>query len=106
MAASSAGFIIFNTSWTIINLLVTPFRFRIGIHTGRSLVDLDHGVAYSPVLDSAGHLQKLAQPDSLLISESTLEALPANLPFELVGTVERGGFAYYRLVGELPEHSA
>jgi len=25
MAASSAGFIIFNTSWTIINLLVTPF---------------------------------------------------------------------------------
>ena len=85
------------------NLLQTPFRFRIGIHTGRSLVDLDHGVAYSPILDSAGHLQKLAVPNGLLISHSTLEALPPGLPFELAGTFERAGFEYYRLVGDLPE---
>ena len=85
------------------NLLQTPFRFRIGIHTGRSLVDLDQGVAYSPILDSAGHLQKLAAPNSLLISDSTLEVLPTGLPFELAGTFERAGFEYYRLVGDLPE---
>ncbi|MEE3327246.1 MAG: FHA domain-containing protein [Myxococcota bacterium] len=85
------------------NLLETPFRFRIGIHSGRSLVDLDQGVAYSPILDSAGHLQKLATPNGLLISDSTLEALPAGLPFELAGTFERAGFEYYRLVGALPE---
>ena len=85
------------------NLLQTPFRFRIGIHSGQSLVDLDQGVAYSPILDSAGHLQKLAEPNSLLISQSTLEALPDGLPFERAGTFERAGFAYYRLVGALPE---
>lgn len=42
------------------NVLSSPFRFRIGIHTGRSLVDGERGVAYSAVLDVAGHLQKAA----------------------------------------------
>jgi len=80
------------------NLLRTPFRFRLGIHTGRSLVDLDQGVAYSSVLDVAGHLQKLAEPDSLLVSEQTLVALPADLPFERAGVMDREGLVYYRLV--------
>ena len=85
------------------NLLQMPFRFRIGIHSGRSLVDLDQGVAYSPILDSAGHLQKLAVPNGLLISQSTLDALPEGLPFVLAGTFESAGFEYYRLDGVLPE---
>jgi class 3 adenylate cyclase len=83
------------------NLLRSPFRFRLGIHTGRSLVDLDQGVAYSPVLDIAGHLQKLAEPDSVLLSEQTVAALPADGPYERAGVLEREGLAYYRLVGRI-----
>ncbi len=83
------------------NLLRVPFRFRIGIHTGSSLVDLDQGVAYSPVLDAAGHLQKFADVDGMMISEQTYTALPEGMPFEHAGTMEREGFAYYRLVGRL-----
>ena len=57
------------------NLLKREFRVRIGIHTGRSAVDLHHGVAYSPVLDVAGHLQKTAPIGGVLISETTRAAL-------------------------------
>ena len=57
------------------NLLQRDFRVRIGIHTGRSAVDLQSGVAYSPVLDVAGHLQKTAPIGGVLISEATRAAL-------------------------------
>ena len=57
------------------NLLERSFRVRIGIHTGRSAVDLQSGVAYSPVLDVAGHLQKNAPIGGVLISEATHTAL-------------------------------
>ncbi len=57
------------------NLLGDGFQIRVGIHTGRSAVDLASGIAYSPVLDGAGHLQKAAQVDSLLLSNETYEAL-------------------------------
>jgi class 3 adenylate cyclase len=83
------------------NLLRIPFAFRIGIHTGRSLVDLDQGVAYSAVLDTAGHLQKLAEVNQLVISEETLKNLPEDLPFERVGRLEREEFDYYRLTRRL-----
>ena len=57
------------------NLLERQFRVRIGVHTGRSAVDLASGVAYSPVLDVAGHLQKNAPIGGVLISEATHQAL-------------------------------
>jgi len=57
------------------NLLAREFRVRIGIHTGRSAVDLASGVAYSPVLDVAGHLQKNAPINGVLISEATYSTL-------------------------------
>jgi class 3 adenylate cyclase len=78
------------------NVLSSPFRFRIGIHTGESLVDRARGVAYSEVLDIAGHLQKAAEVNGLLVSDATLAALPENLPFEQAGTLEREGIATYR----------
>jgi pSer/pThr/pTyr-binding forkhead associated (FHA) protein len=83
------------------NVLDTPFRVRIGIHTGQALVDRQKGVAYSTALDVAGHLQKMAPVDSLLISEQTHEALPAGLPLEPAGTLEREGFPTYRLAGPI-----
>ena len=59
------------------NLLEREFRVRIGIHTGRSAVDLASGVAYSPVLDIAGHLQKNAPIGGVLISATTHAELGA-----------------------------
>ncbi|MEX2205971.1 MAG: adenylate/guanylate cyclase domain-containing protein [Myxococcota bacterium] len=53
------------------NLLERAFRVRIGVHTGRSAVDLASGVAYSPVLDVAGHLQKNAPIGGVLVSQTT-----------------------------------
>jgi len=79
------------------NVLPMPFRFRIGIHTGTSLVDRERGVAYSPVLDIAGHLQKLAETNGLLISRDTLEALPEGLPFASAGMLENERIPIYRL---------
>lgn len=57
------------------NRLARPFEVRLGAHTGRSAVDLETGVAYSPVLDLAGHLQKAAPPNALLVSQETYAAL-------------------------------
>jgi pSer/pThr/pTyr-binding forkhead associated (FHA) protein len=83
------------------NLLETPFRVRQGVHSGDALVDRRRGVAYSPVLDVAGHLQKMAAHDGLLISEQTLEALPEGLPFEEDGILEREGIRTFRMARPL-----
>jgi pSer/pThr/pTyr-binding forkhead associated (FHA) protein/class 3 adenylate cyclase len=79
------------------NLLPRPFRFRIGIHTGDCLVDLVNGRAFSPLVDTAGHLQKQAEVNGMLISHDTLLALPEGLPFEPAGELPRGAIATYRL---------
>jgi pSer/pThr/pTyr-binding forkhead associated (FHA) protein/class 3 adenylate cyclase len=83
------------------NLLPVPFSFRVGVHTGRSLVDLQKGIAYSAVLDIAGHLQKQAEHNGMVISEQTLKVLPEELPFEYAGALDREGLAFYKLVGEI-----
>lgn len=77
-----------------LNLLSRDFRFRLGAHTGRSLVDLNAGVAYSEVLDTAGHIQKCAEPDSLLLSQSTVDELPTGLPVTPVGELTGSGPLY------------
>ena len=81
------------------NLLPRPFRFRLGIHTGDCLVDLVNGRAFSPLVDTAGHLQKQADVNGMLISHDTLLALPPGLPFEPAGELARSGIAMYRLTG-------
>jgi len=83
------------------NLLESPFRVRQGAHTGHSLVDRKRGVAYSPILDVAGHLQKDAEIDGLLISQQTLDALPEGLPFEPSAELLREGIPTHRLAGTL-----
>jgi len=83
------------------NLLESPFRVRQGAHTGHSLVDRKRGVAYSPILDVAGHLQKDAEVDGLLISQHTLDALPDDQPFERSGELKREGIPTHRLTGRL-----
>jgi pSer/pThr/pTyr-binding forkhead associated (FHA) protein len=80
------------------NLLSKDFRFRLGVHTGVSLVDLNAGIAYSEVLDMAGHIQKHAEPNSLLISTQTLEGVRKGLPVTLVSELTgEGGGPLYRL---------
>lgn len=83
------------------NLLGRPFRVRQGVHTGNSLVDRKRGVAYSPVLDIAGHLQKHADKNGVLISEATLEALPDGLPLERAGELEKERIPTYRLTDSI-----
>lgn len=83
------------------NLLQRPFRVRQGVHTGNSLVDRKRGVAYSPVLDVAGHLQKHADKNGVLISQATLEALPEGLPFEPAGELENEKIPTYRLTSPI-----
>jgi len=75
------------------NLLQRPFRVRTGIHTGRSAVDLVNGVAYSPVLDGAGHLQKAAPVGGLMISEETVRVLSRPIATEKAEGVTKAGIA-------------
>ena len=81
------------------NLLERDFRFRLGAHTGLSLVDLDAGVAYSEVLDAAGHIQKMAEPDRLVISQETLDSLPRPIPVMAFGELSGDGRLLYRVEG-------
>jgi len=82
------------------NLLPAPFRVRVGIHTGRSLVDLERGVAYSEILDVAGHLQKKAATNRVAVSQATLDKLPEGVPFERSGEIDRG-VVYYTMTGPI-----
>ena len=75
----------------------------IGVHSGRSLVDLKRGVAYSAILDVAGHLQKKADPNGMAISDQTLSALGTEdgnhqLEFCAGGTLDREGLEYHLMV--------
>ncbi len=79
------------------NLLSRPFRIRQGIHTGRSLIDRERGVAYSPVLDVAGHLQKYAPENGLLVSEETLSHLPNRSRYSPVGELGKEKVSAYSL---------
>ena len=83
------------------NLLSQPFRMRIGIHTGESLLDRKRGVAFSTVLDVAGHLQKHAEPNGVLISEHTHKEIPPDFPFEPAEKLPKEGIPTYKLVGRL-----
>jgi pSer/pThr/pTyr-binding forkhead associated (FHA) protein len=84
------------------NLIGRPFRVRQGIHSGSSLVDRARGVAYSPVLDVAGHLQKYAPVDGLLVSAETLALLPPEMRFAPVGAVGKEKIAAYRFEAFAP----
>lgn len=77
------------------NRLAGDFQVRIGIHTGRSPVDLQRGVAYSPVLDGAGHLQKAAPVGGLLLSKSTYDALADRAGLAPCGVVTKDGIEAY-----------
>lgn len=83
------------------NLLGKDFRFRLGVHTGLSLVDLSAGIAYSEVLDTAGHIQKQAETNTLLISEETLDGVRKGISVTLVGDLASGGGPLYRVDGFL-----
>ena len=74
---------------------------RQGIHSGHCLVDRRRGIAYSDVLDVAGHLQKHADTDGLLISEHTRSRLPEGLPFEPGDPLPKEGIPTWRLAGRI-----
>ncbi|MEO1936283.1 MAG: FHA domain-containing protein [Myxococcales bacterium] len=79
------------------NLLGKDFVFRLGAHTGVSLVDLDAGIAYSQVLDTAGHIQKNAEPNTLVMSQRTLDSLPKPIHASVVAEATSDAGPLYRL---------
>jgi pSer/pThr/pTyr-binding forkhead associated (FHA) protein len=83
------------------NALDLPFRVRCGLHAGDCLLDRERGVAYSEVLDIAGHLQKAAETNGLLVSADALREMPGGLPFESAGKVGKNATAAHRLVGPI-----
>jgi class 3 adenylate cyclase len=86
------GLDVFNASQ---NLLPRPFRVRMGAHIGRSAVDLRAGIAYSPVLDIAGHLQKAAPVGGLMASVELFEALSDRDGFTKAGVVSKTSIEGY-----------
>jgi pSer/pThr/pTyr-binding forkhead associated (FHA) protein len=84
------------------NLLGVPFRVRCGLHAGDCLLDRERGVAYSEVLDVAGHLQKSAEPNGLMVSAEARRDMPGDLPLESAGKVGKNGIPAYRLVAPIP----
>ena len=80
------------------NVIARPFRVRQGIHTGECLMDREHGVAYSPVVDVSGHLQKHAPENGVLVSDATLRSLPEieRPGFEAADPLEADGIATFR----------
>jgi hypothetical protein len=56
-----------------------------------SLVDLNAGIAYSEVLDTAGHIQKQASPNAMLISQETLQRIREVIPVTPVQEDPAGG---------------
>lgn len=80
-----------------LNLLTKDFQFRLGAHTGVSLVDLDAGIAYSEVLDTAGHIQKFAEPNTLVVSQMTLDSLSGDIPSTPIGEITGEAGQLYRI---------
>lgn len=54
------------------------------------------GRVFSQLIDIAGHLQKEARPDEILITEETFKRLEKSGLFEEGGYLERNGVKIYR----------
>lgn len=81
------------------NKLQKPFQFRIGINSGKALLDEPTGKAFGRgVLDFAGHLQKEASPGTFLISENTYNLLEDKSRFQQSKFIEKDKKWSYILV--------
>lgn len=82
-----------------LNKLSTPFRVRIGLNNGEIMEDLTKKGAdvFSHVLDIAGHLQKMASPGEIIISDSAYQELGNKKDFEPRGISEKDGIPVHSL---------
>lgn len=81
-----------------INRLKKPILVRMGINSGKLLLDSsdEGGKVFSQTIDIAGHLQKEAKPNEILITEETFKRLEEPSFFEESGYLERDGVKIYR----------
>jgi len=79
------------------NHLKSPFIIRAGMNSGEVLEDTRNqtGSIFSHVLDLAGHLQKMASPMDVLISEPTYRKLKDKTGFVEAGISEKDKIPYY-----------
>jgi class 3 adenylate cyclase/tetratricopeptide (TPR) repeat protein len=84
-------------------------RVRIGLHTGRALVgslgegrSLDY-TAIGDIMNVAARLQQLAEPETIVVSETTARMVAGRMRLEPLGPVEVGGrsrpVTAYRITG-------
>lgn len=85
------------------NRLDTPFQLRIGIHTGSVLVEKSGSIneMFSETLDIAGHIQKSAPANGILLSEITRENLQHVEGLVLTDSTIDGLRVYYLKANQL-----
>lgn len=81
------------------NRLKKHISVRMGINSGKLLLDSsdEGGKVFSQTIDIAGHLQKEAKPNEILITEETFRKLGEPSLFEESGYLERDGVKIYRV---------
>lgn len=81
-----------------INQLKKPIQVRMGINSGELLMDKSEegGKVFSQIIDIAGHLQKEAKHDEILVTEETFKRLKKPGFFEEAGYLEKDGVKIYR----------
>jgi class 3 adenylate cyclase len=86
------------------NDLKMDFKVRIGLNTGDVVHDpaVNTGDVFSRVLDIAGHLQKMANPMEIVISENTYKKIKAKNEFTSFGRSEKDGLDIFVLKADQP----
>jgi adenylate cyclase len=81
------------------NRLKTPIVVRMGINTGKVLIDgsMERGKVSSSTIDIAGHLQKEAEPGQILVSQETFSRLTDKSVCKEAGYLERDGIQIYSI---------
>jgi class 3 adenylate cyclase len=90
-----------------INTLKSGFRVRQGINTGKIVADTSqkNSEIFSAALDIAGHLQKMANPGEILISESTYQKIRSKNEFAPAGICEKDQVQTYALKKKEPNRN-
>lgn len=86
------------------NQLKKEFRLRLGLHTGKALLGSDGKISemFAETLDIAGHLQKEAEENNILISDETVRSV--NKPgFFKPAQMEIDGIRTFHLQNQVSE---
>lgn len=83
------------------NKLAAPFRLRFGIHTGLAVIDEEGRMdqMYTEVPDVAGHIQKQARENEIMISQDSYEEISNKADFAALNQ-EIDGVSIFKFSGQ------